>query len=204
MPFTITGAIQSEVWLEYSTDGGITWTRLTTLFPSGSSIETNDLPTNVDLKVRLVAFCDENFISNVLDYEISYIETVCNIQGYVDTRLFAGCKLSNLGNLTGYIIDEANSSFLITSSKNNGSGTGSLGFIYDEINYTSSGSLVIKTQNTSGDDTSYAGVDVLSFDLKFTKTGFPTKRIVSLDYPVKNISVSNLTVVYTTNIRIYE
>ena len=69
MPFTITGAIQSEVWLEYSTNGGTAWTRLPTSFPIGSSIVTNDLPTGIDLKVRMVAVCDETKISNILDYD---------------------------------------------------------------------------------------------------------------------------------------
>jgi hypothetical protein len=77
MAFTITGAIQSDVWLEYSTDGGSTWTRLTTLFPAGSSIVTNDLPTNIDLKVRLVAFCDETLVSNVLDYDYVAPPPIC-------------------------------------------------------------------------------------------------------------------------------
>ena len=75
MSFTITGAIQSEVWLEYSTNGGTTWTRLPTSFPIGSSIVTNDLPTDIDLKVRLVAVCDETKISNVLDYD--YVPSNC-------------------------------------------------------------------------------------------------------------------------------
>jgi hypothetical protein len=133
----------------------------------------------------------------------SFTDTICIIQGYVDTRIVAGCKLSNLGDLTGYTIDESNSSFLITSSKNNGSGSGAIGFQYAEASYTANGSIVLRTQNTTGDSTTYVGVDVLNFDLVFTKPGFPSKRIMSLDYPVKNITVPNLTVFYNTNIRIY-
>jgi hypothetical protein len=69
MPFTITGTINTDVWLEYSTDNGSTWVRLPTLFPSGTSIATSELPTNVDLKVRIVAFCNPTYISNELEYD---------------------------------------------------------------------------------------------------------------------------------------
>jgi hypothetical protein len=72
MPFTITGTFNSDVWLEYSTNGGSTWTRLSTLFTDATTIVTDDLPTNIDLKIRLVAFCNESLISNVLDYD--YVE----------------------------------------------------------------------------------------------------------------------------------
>lgn len=72
MPYTIQGQILSEVWLEFSIDGGATWTRLPNTFPFGTSIVTSDLPTGVDLKVRLVAVCDETTISNEIDYD--YIE----------------------------------------------------------------------------------------------------------------------------------
>lgn len=66
--FTINGTITSDVWLEYSTDSGVTYTRLPTAFPAGSSITTIALPTGVDLKIRLVPLCDETKISNVFDY----------------------------------------------------------------------------------------------------------------------------------------
>lgn len=69
MPYTIQGQILSEVWLEFSIDGGATWTRLPNTFPAGTSIVTSDLP-RADLKVRLVAVCDETTISNVLDYDL--------------------------------------------------------------------------------------------------------------------------------------
>ena len=84
MPFTITGTINSDVWLEYSTDNGSTWTRLTTLFPSGTSIVTSELPTNVDLKVRLVAVCNESLISNVLDYD--YVAPVLSYGHYLSVQ----------------------------------------------------------------------------------------------------------------------
>jgi hypothetical protein len=69
MPHTINGSINSAVWLEYSTNGGSTWTRLSTSFPIGTSITTGLLPINVDLKIRLIALCDETKISNVVDYD---------------------------------------------------------------------------------------------------------------------------------------
>lgn len=127
---------------------------------------------------------------------------VGSVQGYVDTRVAAGCKLTNLGDLTGYVISKANSSFMITSSQNNGLGSGSGGFLYEEASYTINGSIVLKTLNTSGSGSTYVGVDVISFDLVFVKAGHPSKRIQSLDYPVKNISVSDLTVTYSTNLRV--
>jgi hypothetical protein len=68
MAFTITGSITSDVWIEYSTDNGATYTRLPNAFPAGASIVTNALPTGVDLKIRLVALCDETKVSNVFDY----------------------------------------------------------------------------------------------------------------------------------------
>jgi hypothetical protein len=66
--FTISGNITSDVWLEYSTNAGANYTRLSTAFPSGTQIVTSDLPTNTALKVRLVAVCDETKVSNVYDY----------------------------------------------------------------------------------------------------------------------------------------
>lgn len=66
--FTITGQIANS-YLEYSTNNGTTWTRLPTPYPDTTSITTSLLPTNVDLKVRMVAVCDETKISNVLDYD---------------------------------------------------------------------------------------------------------------------------------------
>ncbi len=180
--------------------------------------ETFELATSIYIDIGLSTLAPDGFYStnntyrqqingNLLNLlpcnQTSFIDTTCNIQGYVDTRIVAGCKLINLGDLTGYSIDETNSSFLITSIKNDGSGSGSLGFEYSEATYNTNGSIVIRTQNTTGDNTTYVGVDIIRFDLSFTKPGFPTKRIVSLDFPVKNILVGDLTDIYTTNIRIY-
>lgn len=67
--FTITGQIPNS-YLEYSTDGGGSWIRLPTPFADTTSITTSALPTNIDLKVRMVAVCDETKISNVLDYDL--------------------------------------------------------------------------------------------------------------------------------------
>lgn len=66
--FTITGQIPNS-YLEYSTDGGGSWIRLPTPFADTTSITTSALPTNIDLKVRMTAVCDETKISNVLDYD---------------------------------------------------------------------------------------------------------------------------------------
>jgi hypothetical protein len=78
--FTITGQIANS-YLEYSTNNGTTWTRLPTPYPDTTSITTSLLPTNVDLKVRMVAVCDETKISNVLDYDytppvVSYLHNL--------------------------------------------------------------------------------------------------------------------------------
>jgi hypothetical protein len=74
--FTITGQIANS-YLEYSTNNGTTWTRLPTPYPDTTSITTSLLPTNIDLKVRMVAVCDETKISNVLDY--NYVAPVIPI-----------------------------------------------------------------------------------------------------------------------------
>ena len=66
--FTIVGQIPNS-YLEYSTDGGASWIRLPTPFADTTSITTSALPTNIDLKVRMVAVCDETKISNILDYD---------------------------------------------------------------------------------------------------------------------------------------
>lgn len=97
--FTITGQIVTEVWVEYSTDLGTTWTRLPTSFPSGTSIVTSDLPTGVDLKIRLVAVCDETKISNVLDYV--YIETFAfSGSGWSDVSIQDSCSDALINNRT--------------------------------------------------------------------------------------------------------
>ena len=72
--FTIPGQIPNS-YLEYSTDGGGSWIRLPTPFAATTSITTSALPTNIDLKVRMVAVCDETKISNILDYD--YIQSNC-------------------------------------------------------------------------------------------------------------------------------
>jgi hypothetical protein len=69
MPHTINGSINSAVWLEYSTNGGTSYTRLPTSFPAGTSIVTDLLPIDVNLKIRLIAVCDESLVSNVADYK---------------------------------------------------------------------------------------------------------------------------------------
>jgi hypothetical protein len=74
--FTITGQIANS-YLEYSTNNGTTWTRLPTPYPDTTSITTSLLPTNVDLKVRMVAVCDETKISNEIYYD--YIEPPINL-----------------------------------------------------------------------------------------------------------------------------
>jgi hypothetical protein len=76
--FTITGQIANS-YLEYSTNNGTTWTRLPTPYPDTTSITTSLLPTNIDLKVRMVAVCDETKISNVLDYDAPATIGILNI-----------------------------------------------------------------------------------------------------------------------------
>ena len=97
--FTITGEIKTEVWLEYSIDSGISWTRLPTSFPIGTSIFTNDLPIDVDLKVRLVAKCDETKISNVVDYD--YVEIFAfSGSGWSDVSTQESCSDALINNRT--------------------------------------------------------------------------------------------------------
>lgn len=66
--FTITGSITSDVFVEFSEDDGVTWERVLNAFPAGATIVSDDLPVEVDLKIRLVALCDETKISNVFDF----------------------------------------------------------------------------------------------------------------------------------------
>jgi hypothetical protein len=93
MAFTITGSITSDVWIEYSTDNGATYTRLPNAFPAGASIVTSALPTEIDLKVRLVAVCDETKVSNVVDYD--YVKP-CELRNYQLVSSFDGGSISCL------------------------------------------------------------------------------------------------------------
>lgn len=104
MSFTINGSINSAVWLEYSTNSGSTYTRLPTAFPAGSSITTSALPTNVDLKIRLVAVCDETKISNVFDYDyVPPVELTAISLGYTTTVGSEACEDFFLSPVTRYV-----------------------------------------------------------------------------------------------------
>lgn len=115
MAFTITGSITSDVWLEYSTDNGATYTRLPNAFPAGASIVTNALPINVDLKIRLVAVCDETKVSNVVDYD--YVEPtnilISAIAIVSNTSSTATCSDVNTNPIVGYVYVRMDSNWFI-------------------------------------------------------------------------------------------
>jgi hypothetical protein len=99
--FTINGQITTAVWLEYSINAGTTWVRLPNSFPIGTSITTNLLPTGVDLKVRVIAVCDETKISNEVSFV--YIETFgFNNSGWSDVSIQDSCSDALINNRTIY------------------------------------------------------------------------------------------------------
>jgi hypothetical protein len=120
MPHTINGSINSAVWLEYSTNGGTSYTRLPTSFPIGTSIVTDLLPINVDLKIRLIALCDESKISNVVDYDyvppitsyshrlsLSSSPNFIEVCTYLDLVLDLWAAESNIFSVTYFFTDSA-------------------------------------------------------------------------------------------------
>ena len=66
--YEFTGTWTSNVWAEYSSDGGTTWVRDSSQYPSGNSANVIIPLTGVNIKGRLVAVCDETKISNVIEY----------------------------------------------------------------------------------------------------------------------------------------
>jgi|GEM_PF-6126052 len=134
--WTISGNFTTQVTLEYTTNN-INWISIGSFGP-GSSIFTNSLPLN-NFKIRVIAECDTNLISNTLevlnsgidenfDYTITGIE--CLGHGDGPTNWDCYCSASNtfalsdgslLNTLTGFIrlkIDGGNGG--IGLSKNGG------------------------------------------------------------------------------------
>ena len=66
--YEFTGTWTSNVWAEYSSDGGTTWVRDSSQHIAGTSTIIIIPLTGVNIKGRLVAVCDETKISNVIEY----------------------------------------------------------------------------------------------------------------------------------------
>ena len=115
--FQIIGSWISNVYLEYSTDGGSNYIRVPTTYTASNSLTTNELPTGLNFKVRLVPACNETLISNVLNYEAVIIPTVYQFEfGYGSSSGPGGsiyvCDLPNTGSIF-YSLD----SVLVIGSK---------------------------------------------------------------------------------------
>ena len=115
--FQINGSWISNVYLEYSTDGGSNYIRVPTTYTASDSLTTNELPTGLNFKVRLVPVCNNTLISNVLNYEAVIIPTVYQFEfGYGSSSGPGGsiyvCDLPNTGSIF-YSLD----SVLVVGSK---------------------------------------------------------------------------------------
>jgi hypothetical protein len=115
--FQLNGSWSSDIYLEYSIDGGLNYVRTPTVYPQGSTLNTSELPSGLNFKVRLVAVCDEALISSFLNYEAVIVPTVYQFEfGYGSSSGPGGsiyvCDLPNTGSIF-YSLD----SVLVIGSK---------------------------------------------------------------------------------------